>query len=91
MCAPPHPKRQAVLATLEADVAVLKAVVAAPAAVAKAIPSVPMPGVVVGALTPVGKKVKALKESALATLDESLSAEWEGQMMAQNPPCPWER
>ncbi len=37
MCATPHPKRQALLAALTADVAVNAAVVAAPAAMAKAI------------------------------------------------------
>jgi hypothetical protein len=71
MCATPHPKHQAVLAVLAADVAVAAAVVAAPVAVAKANPSVPMPGAVVGVLALVVKKAKASKESALATLDES--------------------
>jgi hypothetical protein len=51
MCATPCPKRQALLAALTADAAVHTAVVAAPAAVAKVIPSVPRPGSVVG--TPV--------------------------------------
>ncbi len=49
MCATPRPKRQAPLAALAADVAAHAAVVAAPAAVAKAIPSAPTPGALVGA------------------------------------------
>jgi hypothetical protein len=66
MSASLHPKCQAVLATLGA-------VVVAPAAVTKAIPSAPTPGEVVGAPALVAKKAKVSKESALATLtlDES--------------------
>jgi hypothetical protein len=71
MCATPRPKHLAVLATLAADVAAPKAVVAAPMVEAKTTPSAPMPWAVVGAAKLVAKKAKALKESAPATLDES--------------------
>ena len=54
MCATPRPKHQALLAVLAADVAVHTAVVAVPAVVAKAIPSVPTPGALVGVSTAVG-------------------------------------
>jgi hypothetical protein len=64
MSASPCPKCQVVLA-------VPAAVVVAPVAVAKAIPSALLPGSVVGAPTLVAKKAKVLKESAPATLDES--------------------
>jgi hypothetical protein len=47
-CATPHPKRQALLAALAADVAAHAAVVVAPAVVVKAIPSAPMPRALVG-------------------------------------------
>jgi hypothetical protein len=59
-----RPKCQAVLAALVV-------VVVAPTAVAKVIPSMPMPRAVVGTPASVAKKAKALKESASATLDES--------------------
>ncbi len=49
MCATPHPKHQALLAGLTADVATHAAVVAAPVVVEKAIPSAPMPEALVGA------------------------------------------
>ncbi len=56
---------------LAAEVATPTAVIAAPAVVAKAIPSGPMPRTVIGMSALVAKKAKGLKESALATLDES--------------------
>ncbi len=72
MCTTPCLKRQAVLATLVADVAASMTVVATvPPAVVKAILSAPMPGIVIGAPMLVAKKAKASKESALATLDKS--------------------
>jgi hypothetical protein len=49
----------------------LAAVVVAPVAVAKVILSAPKPGAVFGGPAPMTKKAKALKESALATLDKS--------------------
>ncbi len=70
MCATPCLKCPAVLATLAADVSASAAVVAAPAAVEKAILFVPTPRAVVSAAGLVAKKVKALKGSAPATLDE---------------------
>ncbi len=48
MCATLRPKCQALLAALAADVAAHAAVVAVPAVIAKAIPSAPMPGALVG-------------------------------------------
>ena len=71
ICATPCPKRHAVLAALAADVAAPAAVIAVPTAVAKAIPSAPTLRAVVGKAALVAKKVKALKESAQATLDKS--------------------
>jgi hypothetical protein len=56
---------------LAADVVVTVAVIVAPAVVAKVIPSAPMPRAVVGTLTLVAKKAKAMKDSAPATLDKS--------------------
>jgi hypothetical protein len=44
---------------------------AGPVAMAKAIPSAPTPGAVIGVPALVTKKAKALNESALAMLDES--------------------
>jgi hypothetical protein len=48
MCATPHPKHQAVLGALAADVAAPMSVLAAPTVLAKEIPSAPTPGAVVG-------------------------------------------
>jgi hypothetical protein len=70
-CVSPRLKHQAVLAALVVDVATPTAVVAAPVAMAKAIPYVPMPGAVIGAPALVVKKAKVPKESTPATLDKS--------------------
>ncbi len=56
---------------LAAYVAAPAAVNTVPMAVAKAIPSAPMPREVIGARALVAKKAKELKESAKATLDKS--------------------
>jgi hypothetical protein len=71
MCPSPRLEREVVLATLGAKVAMPTAVVAAPAAVAKAVLSAPMPGGAICVPRLVAKKVKASKESAPPTLDES--------------------
>jgi hypothetical protein len=56
---------------LAADVAVPVVIIFAPAVVAKAMPSVPTPGAVIGVPTLVAKKANSTKESAPATLDKS--------------------
>ncbi len=86
MCVTPPPKHQAVLATLATDVAAPVVVLPAPAAVAKAILSATMPGVVVGAAALVAKKAEALKESAPATLDKSTVRKIGGANDGPRPP-----
>jgi hypothetical protein len=63
MCTTPHPKHQALLAMLAADVAAHTAFFAAPAAVVKAIPSAPTPRAVVG----IPAAVAALLTAAVKT------------------------
>ncbi len=72
MCATPRPKHQAVLAALAADVAAPNAVVAAPTAVAKAIPSAPTPGSVIGVSAAAIAAHAAAVSIAVATATVSL-------------------
>ncbi len=64
----PHPKRQALLAALAADVAAHTAVVAAPAVVAKTILSAPTPGAGVGAPVAVAAVPAAVAKTAGAVV-----------------------